>query len=420
LQSSAGFVGQPEGDAVLRPNCATCAFACNHIIAAGLLLGYCASLGAITDRNLEHKTKLCMIQGSHFSAAKGGAQYQADVLVEQLVRTGDFEVTFITRNVANGFVPEGYAVEQLTPNRWLKRLGFVADTRQLQQTLYAHQPDVIYQQGLKGHTGIAARYARSSGARFVFHVASDFDVLPSSKLSAFEFKSVSGIDKKLGEWGLRKADDIVVQTTVQQQLLAQHYQRNSSLLVKNFHPFPAENVERGDTIRVIWVANFKAVKRPELFVDLAAHFADRSDCEFVMAGRGGDDATYGELHKRMRALGNLRFLGEISQDEVNREIAASHILVNTSSMEGFPNTFVQAWMRGLPVVSQGVNTDNLFDSEMLGYCASDFPTLVARIEDLVNDSALRETLGENGRTYALENHSLHNVNPLIDLLRASR
>ena len=359
-----------------------------------------------------------MIQGSHFSAAKGGAQYQASVLVERLVQSGDFDVTFITRNVAPSYIPDGYVVERLTPNRWLRKLGFVADTRQLYRELSRHRPEVIYQQGLKGHTGIAARFAESSGARFIFHVASDFDVLPSAELAAFDFKSVSGIDKRIGEWGLKHARDVVVQTSVQEQLLSRYYHRSASLLVKNFHPLPNEEVDRKKIIRLVWVANFKAVKRPEIFVNLAERFLGRSDCEFVMIGRSGGGSAYGNLLARIEALENLEYLGEMSQEEVNFQIASSHVLVNTSSMEGFPNTFVQAWMRALPVLTLGVNTDHLFDNQELGFCSEDFTTLVSRTDLLISDHALREKMGRHSKNYAVKNHSLRNVDPLIDLLRA--
>ena len=37
----------------------------------------------------------------------------------------------------------------------------------------------------------------------------------------------------------------------------------------------------------------------------------------------------------------------------------SKILINTSSFEGFPNTFVQAWANGVPVISLKVDPDNI-------------------------------------------------------------
>ena len=366
--------------------------------------------------DLANTTRLCMIQGGHFSTSRGGAQYQAEVLVDRLVETEMFDITYITRNVAADFAPEGYRVERIsTPSR-IKRAGFFLDWPQLMGMLKRLQPDVIYQQGLKAHTGIAARYARKSGARFVFHVASDFDVLPASELAGLDFSGVSPLDKRLGEWGLRHADDVIAQTIVQQEFLEKHYFKSPCAIVRNFHPLPGECVERGRTLRVIWVANFKPVKRPEAFVALAEAWKDRPECQFVMVGRGGNDATYADLHRRIAALDNLEYLGEISQEAVNKEIARSHILVNTSIMEGFPNTFVQAWMRGLPVVTMGVNSDRLFDERQIGICTADPNELLSTLGDLARVPETIAEMGRHARKYAFDNHTMKNVDQLVALL----
>ena len=75
-----------------------------------------------------------------------------------------------------------------------------------------------------------------------------------------------------------------------------------------------------------------------------------------MIGRPGEPARYGALHQQMKLLPNLDYLGEQPIERVNSEIAASDVLV-TTSYEGFPNTFIQAWLRGVPVVSNGVDPD---------------------------------------------------------------
>jgi glycosyltransferase involved in cell wall biosynthesis len=68
----------------------------------------------------------------------------------------------------------------------------------------------------------------------------------------------------------------------------------------------------------------------------------------------------------IRATPNLEYLGEKSQDEVNELLARAHIYVNTSLFEGFANTFIQAWMRDVAVVSLHVNPDGVFDREGVG------------------------------------------------------
>ena len=67
-----------------------------------------------------------------------------------------------------------------------------------------------------------------------------------------------------------------------------------------------------------------------------------------------------------RRLPQLEFLCEVPVDEVNQILLRARALVTTSESEGFPNTHIQAWMRGVPVVSTGIDPDNLIKNEGLG------------------------------------------------------
>ena len=55
-----------------------------------------------------------------------------------------------------------------------------------------------------------------------------------------------------------------------------------------------------------------------------------------------------------------------THEDVNKLLERSHLLVNTSKWEGFSNTFIQAWMRSVPVMTLGVNPDGLLDNSYLG------------------------------------------------------
>ena len=79
--------------------------------------------------------------------------------------------------------------------------------------------------------------------------------------------------------------------------------------------------------------------------------------------------------EQIKVDSNLQYLGEVSQDEVNRRLREGHILVNTSRYEGFSNTFVQAWMRRVPVVSLTVDPDNILVRENIGFCSGTFKNL---------------------------------------------
>lgn len=111
-------------------------------------------------------------------------------------------------------------------------------------------------------------------------------------------------------------------------------------------------------IKILCVANFKEVKRPELFVELAESLAPYKDIvEMYMCGRVPN--SYSQLLNKVESIPWLKCLGPMSQEDVFKLMAESHILVNTSKHEEFSNTFVQAWMRKMLVISMNSNPSNI-------------------------------------------------------------
>ena len=153
---------------------------------------------------------------------------------------------------------------------------------------------------------------------------------------------------------------------------------------------------------------------------LAEAFAHRSDVEFNIAGANQMTATeWRELESRMSKVPNLRYLGHISNDAVNALLTRSHVLVNTSRYEGFPNTFIQAWLRKVPVISLSVNPDQLLDTADFGWCANgSLDALYAALRRAIDDPALRETVGARAQCAADALFSVKNIDSLIELLYA--
>src|SRR5690606_40570488 len=88
----------------------------------------------------------------------------------------------------------------------------------------------------------------------------------------------------------------------------------------------------------------------DLALSVAAQLPKR---RFVMIGGPlpGTAAYYERIAAAAACVPNVRFLGALPHDEVNAYIARAKVLLNTSTVEGFPNTFLQAWARAVPVVS---------------------------------------------------------------------
>lgn len=360
--------------------------------------------------------RVCVITGGHWAAVMGGAQYQMKCLVDELVNRNQLEVIYLAREVNPHYSPQGYKIAQIAKPGRINRYGFFFDTRELLRILKKLRPDVIYQRGLQSYTGISAYYAKKWNSRFIFHIAHDYDVAPAlfAQFSPREYLKL--LEKKIGEYGLRNANSIVAQSRHQGELLKKNYGRTPDIVIPNFHPIPSEHIEKPiEPIRVVWIANFKPTKRPEMFIRLAEDLQYLGDVEFIMIGRSGG-SIYNNLHSKISGQTNLKYLGEQPIDEVNRILSSSHIFVNTSIAEGFPNTFIQAWMRKVPVVSACVDIDDVLKDEQIGFCDGTYEGLKSSVELLIRDNGLRQAIGERAHQYALSRHSLGNVSKLIELI----
>jgi glycosyltransferase involved in cell wall biosynthesis len=190
-------------------------------------------------------------------------------------------------------------------------------------------------------------------------------------------------------------------------------------VVPNFHPPATEQIDKTGPMTVMWVANLKPWKQPEVFIRLAASLRDIPGVRFVIVGAPpgrylGD--WYENLRRSGNAAGNVEFLGELPQPQVNALLARAQVLVNTSLHEGFPNTFIQAWMRDAAVVSLHVDPDDVLDRERVGIHAVSEEGLAQAVRMLLTDPQQRAALVARARRHALERHSMRNALWLAQLI----
>ena len=86
---------------------------------------------------------------------------------------------------------------------------------------------------------------------------------------------------------------------------------------------------------------------------------------FIVLGIGPDDLSLKRLARECRATERVRFVGEVSTEEVPTYLQASDIFVRPSRSEGMGNSFVEAFAAGIPVIGtqEGGIADFLFDAK---------------------------------------------------------
>jgi glycosyltransferase involved in cell wall biosynthesis len=336
-------------------------------------------------------------------------------LIDALVPTDKYEIFFVTRSFDPAYIPKGYRIIKVPGNsrRSLRRIFF--DVRRLSRILTQIRPDVIYQRVGCAHTGIGALYAKNSGCKMVWHIAHDMEVIP------YQFKPwrtiiLRYVDKKFLEYGIKNSKHIIAQTENQAELLQAYYKRSPTSIIYNFHPFPKEEIKKFPPVKIVWVANLKPWKRPEVFIRLAKDLQGERGVQFIMVGAlQGTKSWHKRLFRDIKGLKDLKYLGARTQEEVNSILASSHIFVNTSRWEGFPNTFIQSWMRKVPVVSLNVNPDGIFDDQDIGFHSRTYETLKKDVLTLIRNPDLREQMGTKAQTYAFSMHSQKNAEKIIEI-----
>ena len=361
------------------------------------------------------RPRLCIVNPSQHG---GGAEYQIGLLIRALSDADRFDIYHLARHVDESSRPEGYSVVRIGRSGRVPPFGYATDLFPLYRALAQIAPRVIYQRVACGYTGICALYARQRHARMIWHVAHDTDVTPQG-LDVGRNLLRRRLEKWSIEFGIRHADRIVVQTRDQDGLLARHYGRRADAIVANFQPEPAARTPKSPTPAVVWIANLKPWKRPEAFIRLAHALRDLDGVQFVMIGEAAgpkQEQWLADVLRSIAATPNVIFLGARTQDEVNEALARAWIFVNTSTQEGFPNTFIQAWLRDTVVASLDVNPDRVLDEQGLGIHAVSEERLAEAVRSLLSDAVARAAYAERGRAHALAHHSVRNADALVQLI----
>ena len=366
--------------------------------------------------------RLCIVAPAHWKVFMGGAEYQIKCLLDYLSTLDRYEIHYLAHRVPSETQVDGCAIHRIGYGGTKPRFGFVQDAPSLYSAMRRLRPDVIYQRVGCAYTGVASCLARRAGCGMVWHASSDTDLQPGLKLAQRNFIR-QRIERSLLSYGIRHADMIVAQTKQQARLLLANFRRRPDAVIPNFHPDPTERIDKSGAPRVVWIANLKRLKQPEVFLRLADALQNIGAVRFIMIGaisaRAGESAWHGSLLRQIAAAPNVDYRGQLSQDAVNAELAKAHVLVNTSLYEGFPNTFIQAWMRDVPVVSLTVNPDGVFDGDTYGFHAGTEQRLASIVRRLITDSGLREAVARRAAAHAMEFHSVKNAHRLEEIIRSA-
>lgn len=202
---------------------------------------------------------------------------------------------------------------------------------------------------------------------------------------------------------IRCADAIICQTLEQCRLLKKNLNLGATI-IRNGLPLPLPLTKKfNEEFNVIWIGKYW--KNPAIFVDLAKKFSGNVDVKFWMVGIFPKKIE-GFYVMAERVLPNFSFWGEVPYDEVNEMLRKSHLLVNTSDYEGFPNTFIQAWLHRVPVLSLNIDPDDIMKSNRIGFHSKTIDQLEKDLRMLTENKKLYMECSKRSYTYACKEHDI--------------
>lgn len=278
----------------------------------------------------------------------------------------------------------------------------------LNTALRRAEADVFFHNCGECVTGQIALWCRRNNKPFVFSAASDGDCeYPHRGL-------LTRREQILFHYGITRANVRIVQTQRQKEMFKSRFGLDSIQI-----PMPCEEesslppARRSEpSNRVLWVGRIWMEKRPQWFLDLAESCPH---LEFDLVGPGFCAAEYGhsfsdDIFRRAERIPNVTVHGALTREQIIPMYDAAACLCCTSEFEGFPNTFLEAWSRGLPVVST-FDPDDIIATRQLGAFAGTPGELKGAVEALFNDLPEYKILCRNARQHFKEYHTVEAVLP---------
>lgn len=400
----------------------------------------------------------------------GGTETRAWLFARTLARRDDTRVTFVVRHrqpmdglvdgviirtyvdrVFNLFEQVGLCVARRPGFPWLKLRRWKASLlwqfpAAVAVRLFSPRPeatrpaphfqnvdcDVFCTFGVQTVSATVIASAHAAGKRAILVLGSDGDLDPKF-LTDPDYVNPYGDRASDCRFILDQADVIVCQTPEQQQVLKDRFGRDG-IVIEN--PIDLEDFDRRirdvaagapdpatpraprspdiKTRLVLWVGRAESIhKRPMLAIDIAKRLPE---IPFILVMNPRDPAE--EARVRAAAPPNVTIRDHVPPPEMPGLMASSLALLNTSSLEGFANTFLQAGAARIPVVSLVVG-DTYLEASQAGLCChGDINRAVQALSDYARSPTSRKQAGQHARRYVEQHHNATTqAAALLQLLR---
>ena len=266
--------------------------------------------------------------------------------------------------------------------------------------LWSIDADLYCFSGASLWAGLVHAVAQARRRSFVWMTAHDHDVRR-------DLPDVHGArDRWFVRRAMRGADVIVAQTQVQRRRLLEDFGLDSTVIMNPVEIPPAEALhDPGAGDEVVWLSTYKPSKRPDWFTRFAErHPSLRCRMAGVVLSTAAGQEAYRAAQQAAARTPNLEVQGTVPHERIDLVLARAALFAHSSSAEGFPNTLLESWARGLPTVT-AFDPDGIVEREGLGACRAEYAAWEAAIEQRLADPELRRREGARARDWARAHHA---------------
>ena len=328
----------------------------------------------------------------------GGAEVQATKLAHALKAKG-LRVAHVVYPV-----PEPRLVDAGSPTlverpNWqgFGARGQLAETRAIWRAFENADAEAYIVRGSGGHVIPAGAFCRVRNRRFVFSSSSELD---------FDFARPDRNRRMLQIYkaSLRLAARLALQTEEQRKLAMRALPHSDPVVIPSFaEPAPSTN---GTGDYYLWADRLVEYKQPDRYLELAEALPQARfrmvACQMAETAPGMEE----RIQAAAARLPNVELLPPRPRSELLAEMQNAVALVKTSRVEGMPNTFLEAWARGVPVLSLNVDPDAKIANNDIGVAAGgSMERLIDAADGLWRDRELRTAMGDRARRFIEDVHS---------------
>ncbi|MEK6326233.1 MAG: glycosyltransferase family 4 protein [Actinomycetota bacterium] len=336
----------------------------------------------------------------------GGAELQTRLLAEVLARKG-LRVAHIVYGRDRPITAPVPTLELVKRKPWPGRrglLGKLLEGLRVWRSLGDADARVYVFRGGGAYLMVGVAFCLVRRRGLVLSASNDLDFI-------FDRPDRSRWGQVLYRAALRRSQCIVVQTTQQLELARGGLGAGARVeLIPSFAEPMNGAAPAPEPEAFLWAARLVSYKLPLRYVELAQALPE---ARFWMVAPVTSETSEELLEQLTEAVGetpNLELMPNQWRENLLEMIGRSAAVVVTSSHEGMPNVFLEAWARGVPVISLHFDPDRRIADEGLGLFADgSWEEFVGAARKLWTEPELRRRMGDRGREYVARVHSPESV-----------